>query len=256
MTLYFDGQCTREREEPLAPEAPLEIRINDQDFVVTMRTPGDDEALIRGFLHSEGIATLRAGVGKIAIAGDVASVTIPPVYLCADFATQRNSSISSACGICGTRRFVPLTGQPLPELRPKFGFPAVAGCMEKLRTTQTLFEQTGGVHGVAAFAQTGQLIASAEDIGRHNAVDKVIGKTLLHPQHIQVLAISGRISYEIVAKAYRAQIPIVLAVSAPTSLAVQTAERLGVTLLAFCRQKRATVYSTFGNVRRELAITS
>jgi len=235
-------------EDAVCIEAPLHIILNGEAFSVTLRTPGEDIALVRGFLHSEGIATELPADALVQMAPDRVAVTIPEPFACPEQAARRRLAANTSCGLCGNITLLEPdnTAAPLPQVaggRPLD--PArLDGLFAQLAAKQTLFRATGGCHAAAAFDADDRLLACAEDIGRHNAVDKVIGMLLqenrLEPAH--TLLVSGRVSYEIAAKCWRAGIPVLAAVSAPTSLAVSLSQRLGVRLFGFCREGKATEY--------------
>jgi FdhD protein len=242
--LRIDAGNSASGIEQLTAEAPLQISINGEPFTVTMRTPGNDGALVRGLFYADGIANLRSGIGRIELGKDTADVQVPPVYLCEDWAGQRALLANSSCGLCGVRNFSPPEGE---RLRPNAPFSPlrIPQLMADMRSSQTLFARTGSAHAAAIFDKAGELLACHEDIGRHNAVDKAVGDLLSRDAlgGGAVLAVSGRVSYELVQKAWRAELPILLAVSAPSSFAVEMGERLGVCVIGFCRDERATVYS-------------
>lgn len=261
--ILIDGSSTRQSRDQLAPEAPLHIAVNGVSYLTTMRTPdGYDEELARGLMFTEGIVTNSDANPEFARIDDPEThfaarlnVTVAPSLLAKPVANSRNQLSSSSCGICGTRdpAELELFGAPLviadaSVVQP----PALVNMMREMSSRQTLFKSTGGTHGASAFSASGEHLVTHEDIGRHNAVDKVIG-TLLKNGHLQdaaVLTVSSRVSYEIVTKAYRAGIPVMAAVSAPSSMAVQTAATFGITLVAFCRETRMTVYSHPGRINQ------
>ncbi|MDA0991516.1 MAG: formate dehydrogenase accessory sulfurtransferase FdhD, partial [Verrucomicrobia bacterium] len=174
------------------------------------------------------------------------------IYLCADVYEKRSLLASSSCGMCGQREFdqTDLDYPPLVIDSP-LEMDKVAGLMTSMRQAQRTFDQTGSTHAAAVFDMTGNLICLFEDIGRHNAVDKAVGFLLENDDISQshILAVSGRVSFEIVTKAYRANLPFILAVSAPSSFAVDMSQRWGMSVLGFCREGRATVYSNSENVK-------
>jgi FdhD protein len=239
-------------DDALVREAPLQIDLNGRAFSVTMRTPGADRALIRGLLFTEGVVAAgatgwkfaeRAGPGGLAA---VVDVTIPDIYLCGRVYDRRSLVSSSSCGLWGLR----VWGEPDPDAKPldargRLTLARVDEAVRAMRVRQHAFDATGGCHGAAAFPETGDALAVAEDIGRHNAVDKVVGKLLEQGtlESAALLTVSGRISFEIVSKCYRAGIPALAAVSAPSTMAVEMGRRLGITILGFCRDGRATAYS-------------
>jgi FdhD protein len=244
------------RTDCVAVEAPLEVRLNGEPFAVIMRTPGDDEALALGFLLSESVIEGGDDVAETAswpddaALGNRINIVLTPgaAHLAAAaIAGRRHVSMSSACGLCGRVTIDSLRreGTPIPV---QWSVPAsvVRALPSILRATQRGFEETGGVHAAGLFGRDGALITSAEDVGRHNAVDKVVGRMLREhrlPLENALLAVSGRVSFEIVQKALIAGIPLVAAVSAPSSLAIECAEIGGLTLAAFVRDERFNVYT-------------
>jgi FdhD protein len=236
-----------------AAEEPLEIRLDGQRFVVTMRTPGADSDLAAGFLLSEGIVR---GAGDIADAHHCAlNNNILYVTMAGEAETRaetamkgrRHVTASSACGVCGRRSIDDL----LADARPVVSAVSVARTVievlpQALRSAQRAFDQTGGLHAAGLFDPQGQLICIAEDVGRHNAVDKVIGAELVAghvPLADRVLFVSGRTSFEIVQKAVMGGVPVVAAVSAPSSLAIELAFQADVTLLGFVRGGGFNIYT-------------
>jgi FdhD protein len=243
------GQIEADR---VAVEAPLEVRLDDEPFSVIMRTPGADVDLAAGFLFAEGV--LRS-------ARDIAGMTLDPagewldVTLAADrssalpafLASRRQVAMNSSCGLCGRRTLESLELDIRP-LEAAWTMPVgvVARLPAALHASQATFAETGGLHAAALFRPDGSLETIAEDVGRHNAVDKLIGRMLLAgrlPLAERLLFVSGRSSFEIVQKALLGGIPIVAAVSAPSSLAVDLADRCGITLLGFVRDARFNVYT-------------
>ena len=252
---------TAERHpDRLAGEEPMAIRVAGPgqvpvDVAVTMRTPGCDAELAVGFLVSEGLLGPPDLVGLTVEVGDPAGVSTPENELIVrigrafDPATvpARAFVASASCGICGKASLDDLAVRcaPLPP-GPRVDAAVVAALPDRLRTGQAVFEQTGGLHAAGLFDPAGALLAVREDVGRHNALDKLIGAAALAgdlPLHGRLLAVSGRVSFEIVQKAAVAGIPIVAAVSAPTDLAVSAAERLGLTLIGFVRGGGFNVYA-------------
>jgi len=253
---------TDTRADTLAGEEPMEIRIGGVAFTVTMRTPGDDFDLATGFLVGEGLITgaadlLRIGYGPGVDAAGAATYNIVDVTLAdgvsaADPATARRVYTSSSCGICGTSSIEQVTKQsrfrvaddPL-TVSPE----ALLALPELLRAGQQLFRRTGGVHAAGLFTvdrDSPQLRCMREDVGRHNAVDKVIGQAALEgrlPLRGTVLQVSGRASFELVQKASMAGIPVLTAVSAPSALAAELAEAVGMTLAGFSRGNSINLYS-------------
>ena len=243
-----------------AVEAPLELRVQGEPFAVMMRTPGADRDLAAGFLLAERVIRCVDDLGTIEFCADRVSATEPSGSVVnvtldasiADAVLQRISArrdllASAACGVCGR---VTLDAMQA-GLEPLAGDMTVAASVlaslpARLRSRQPIFEFTGGLHAAGLFERDGTLIAAAEDIGRHNAVDKAIGSMLLAdrlPLSSSVLCVSGRTSYEILQKAWCAGIPIVAAVSAPSSLAIALAERAGIALAGFVRGRGLNIYT-------------
>ncbi len=230
----------------VAVEEPLEIRVGGEPLAVTMRTPGHDEELAVGFLHGEGLITagapLRAGLTDD-LAANVVEVE---ATLTRDPGTRRFYTTSS-CGVCGRGALdeVLLTAPDVgPRDHPRVDRALLAALPERLR--QPGFDATGGLHATGLFDLAGELLLVREDVGRHNAMDKVIGRVLLDgglPLADRVLCVSGRLSFELVQKAAMAGAPILVGVSAPTSLAVSLARECGMTLAGFARDGRVNVYS-------------
>lgn len=254
------------REEALAVEEPLEIRLGHDSFSVTMRTPGDDFDLVAGFLVAEGIIfepdqliSLRfcAGEDENGVQTfNVVEAQLRPDVELPGAAAQRHVTTTSACGICGTASIDAVRkSSHLPVVAPT-GTPLIAAAVlatlpDVLREQQKLFEKTGGVHAAGLFAADGELLSLREDVGRHNAVDKVIGAAFRDkqlPLAGTILQVSGRASFELVQKAAMAGIPVLAAVSAPSSLAVELAREAGVTLVGFSRGNTFNVYTHPGRV--------
>jgi FdhD protein len=240
-------------QDYLAAEEPLEIRIGETPISVTMRTPGNDAELAAGFLFTEGIITSPGELRKLeAVQSATASNTIAAELDKDQDASvaqlQRNFFAASSCGICGkaTIDAVRVRGIQPPNRDLKISGDFLCSLPDKLRESQAVFGRTGGLHAAAAFTTSGELLVLREDIGRHNAVDKVVGWALLNntlPLSDCVLMVSGRGGFEIVQKALVAGIPVLASVSAPSSLAVQMARELGMTLVGFLRGKRFVIYS-------------
>jgi FdhD protein len=241
-----------------AIEEPLEIRLHGKPFAVIMRTPGDDRALAAGFLLAEGVIGSGDDIGAVEHCRHPhhpESHNIVDVYLIGGAARtvdehlqqRRNVLTSSACGLCGRVAIDSLRTRAVP-LVPTWGMAgAVAATLpDVLRGRQQTFEQTGGLHAAGLFTSDGALESAAEDVGRHSAVDKVIGAMLLEnrlPLREHALAVSGRTSFEIVQKAWLAGIGLVCAVSAPSTLAIDLAEEAGITLLGFARDGGFNIYT-------------
>jgi FdhD protein len=241
-------------EDYLAAEEPLEMRAGRQSLGVTLRTPGDDQELVAGFLFTEGIISRREQLvalrspGSAARERNIMRVTLDPSVRLAVGGAARRFSAGSACGVCGKASITQLRRRGLrrPEAASLFDPEMLCQLPPKLRETQAVFGRTGGLHAAALFSSGGELLVLREDIGRHNAVDKVIGWALLEgrlPLSGHVLLVSGRGGFEIVQKALTAGIPLLASVSAPSSLAVQLARELGLTLVGFLRGRRFVIYS-------------
>ena len=239
----------------LVVEEPLEIRVRGRSVAVTMRTPGHDLELAAGFLHSEGVIHERSQVlainhcqqGEVENRSNIVNVYLSPnVELDLD-ALTRHVFASSSCGLCGKATIEAVQGTfPPLENPPIFSAATIAGLPAKLAAQQTVFAKTGGLHAAALFDAQGELVALREDVGRHNAVDKLIGNGFLEnalPFDQHILLVSGRASFEILQKALAARIPLVAAVSAPSQLAVDFAAQNHQTLIGFLREGRMNVYS-------------
>jgi len=239
--------------DSLTIEEALQININDVPFTVSMRTPGDDICLVRGLLHSEGVIDDSNYKPEITLKKEneagiisIVNVEIPKEKLGKGYSNSRSLLSVSSCGICGKTELGDLAfiGRTIDDTQ-KLDIELLHSLFKKMNAYQLDFKQSGGTHAAAAFSISGELLCAMEDIGRHNAVDKVIGKliTLDKLKDAKIITVSGRISYEIVIKCFKAMVPFLAAVSAPSSLAVDYAKELGITLLAFCRGQRATCYS-------------
>lgn len=251
VTEWADGNA-RVREDHLAAEEPLEIRVDGRSLAVTMRTPGNDEELAAGFLFTEGIIAARDAISDIAHALSSGACNVVNVGLKerrADAALpQRNFFAASSCGICGKATIESIRARGVRPLEDGATIDPEILCdlPRRMQAGQQVFDRTGGLHAAALFDINGELLALREDIGRHNAVDKIIGWTLLGggiPLPHCVLMVSGRGGFEIVQKAAVAGIPIVASVSAPSSLAVSFAREMNQTLIGFLRERRFVVYS-------------
>jgi FdhD protein len=253
-----DGVATS-RPDTLAAEEPLEIRVAGRPLTVTMRTPGDDFDLARGFLVSEGmlagqddITAIRYCAGAIADGGNtynVLDVLLAQGVPLPDPSLERNFYTTSSCGLCGKASLeaVRTISRWRVDHDPLRLTAAVISTLpDTLRAAQRVFDRTGGLHGAALFDATGELLCVREDVGRHNAVDKVVGWALdagRLPLTGTVLMVSGRASFELVQKAVMAGIPALAAVSAPSSLAVDLAREMGLTLIGFLRGSSMNIYS-------------
>jgi FdhD protein len=267
-----------EETDTVAEEEPLEIRVcrpsssshvpMRETVAVTMRTPGDDAALAAGFLWTEGIVRdqdeiHRVDFPRLAIAGQPQNTVDVFLRTPEDSHTptvRRNFFVSSSCGVCGKSSI-----QALHAVRPSFATPSelhvgasvISSLPEALRNAQRVFERTGGLHAAALFSTAGELLLVREDVGRHNALDKIIGTLLLKkglPADNCVLFLSGRSSFELVQKAAMAGIQMIAAVGAPSSLAVSTAAASGITLVGFVRENRFNVYAHPERVTQGAAI--
>ena len=260
------GEEVREVSDVLAAEEPLEIRVGygpagqreHRTLSITMRTPGHDFELVAGFLLTEGLIRSRADLQGLLYCPDVAKDEERENVVRAELTPaatpdlprlERHFYTSSSCGVCGKTSIEAVHAASCPRL--PLGAPRVAAAVihqlpERQRQAQELFEQTGGLHAAALFSPAGELRLLREDVGRHNALDKVIGAALLAgqlPLHDAVLLVSGRASFELVQKAAVAGIPVLAAVGAPSSLAVSAARDFGLTLCGFVRQQRFNVYT-------------
>jgi len=261
ITAFEDGQ-RRERRDRLATEEPLEIRVSlaghSRTVAVTMRTPGADFELAVGFLFAEGVIERPDQVAGISYCRDtdlppdqlynIVIVELDPTLRPDLSPLERHFHMTSACGVCGkaTLDAIELRGIA-PVAAPTALKPdTITELPERLRAGQTVFSSTGGLHAAGLFSAEGQLIAAREDVGRHTAVDKLVGWALLDgrvPLDDHILMVSGRSSYEIAQKALVARIPTLCSVSAPSSLAVDVARRFGMTLIGFVRDARFNVYA-------------
>ncbi len=255
--LHLGPDSARQRIEVLAVEEPLEIRLDGSRFVVTMRTPGDDVDLVHGLLHAEGVIATAVDVSTArycagADADGRNTYNVLDVRLAAaatpEAVSARPVVTSSACGICGTDSIEQLQRRSRYVLGPAEPVPqeVVEAGPERLREAQRAFAQTGGLHAAGLMSADGAMACVREDVGRHNAVDKVVGWALRQgrlPLTEAVLVVSGRASYELTQKAVLAGIGIMVAVSAPSSLAVELAAAAGLTLVGFVRGASMNVYT-------------
>jgi len=256
---HLSGDAAVMRPETLAVEEPLEIRVNGKPITVTMRTPGSDIELAQGFLLTEGVITAREDVLAVRYcrgSGDdglntynVLDVTLAAGVEPPDVDVTRNFYTTSSCGVCGKASLdaVRLISRHGPGDDPAtVAADTLTAMPEQLRSSQRVFASTGGLHGAALFGVDGTMLTIREDIGRHNAVDKVIGWALEAgriPLNDTVLLVSGRASFELTQKAVMAGVPVLAAVSAPSSLAVDLASQSGLTLVAFLRRDSMNVYT-------------
>lgn len=258
LALHVQGGAGRAVEDALVVEGPLQIALAGVPYSVTMRTPGDDALLALGLLFTEGVIAGRRDVigweEKPAAAEDGAdAVDLRLAGSAADPGQGRRLLSNASCGVCGkiSAEDLQAPSRRAPGTRPpRLDLARLSAFEGRLRAAQTLFGRTGGCHAAAVFDGDGGMLVLKEDVGRHNAVDKAIGHLLLADalERASLLFISGRVSYEIVTKASKAGIPFLLAVSAPSTLAVRLCREAGITLLAFVRGGKATVYSHPQNV--------
>ena len=262
-----EGGRVRVRPDSLATEEPLEIRLQaggeTKTVAVTMRTPGADFELAAGFLYGEGIISSREDVEKMSYCVS-ADVGVEQRYNIVNVRLrggreydlrplERHFFTSSACGVCGKESLeqLEIKGCPVLPPGPEVSAGTIYSLPERLREAQGLFEATGGLHAAALFDAEGNLVALREDVGRHNATDKLFGWALLEgrpPLSGHVVLVSGRSSYEILQKCLNAGVPVVCAISAPSSLAVDVAKRFGMTLVGFLRGERFNVYAGFDRI--------
>ncbi|MGI5429791.1 formate dehydrogenase accessory sulfurtransferase FdhD [Streptomyces sp. CA-179760] len=248
------------RPDTLVAEEPLEIRLNGKPLAITMRTPGDDFALAAGFLVSEGVLGEQRDLQNIVYCAgatvegsntyNIVDVKTAPDVVIPDITLERNVYTTSSCGLCGkasldavrtTARW-PIADTPPVRVTPEL----LASLPDRLRAAQRVFDRTGGLHAAALFSEDGELLDVREDVGRHNAVDKLVGRALQNgdlPLSRTILLVSGRASFELAQKAVMAGLPMLAAVSAPSSLAVDLAAETGLTLVGFLRGGSMNVYA-------------
>lgn len=238
-------------EDNLVVEAPLQININQESYTVVMRTPGNDFQLITGLLFAEDIYKKNTPISFDIVKKEnninaIINVTISKNDLGKGYLNKRTLLSVSSCGICGKKELnhLKVEGKYLNN-KQQFNLLEVSKMMEAMRKNQKVFEKTGGLHAASIFNHQKELLTVKEDIGRHNAVDKVIGDLLTTDalQEAKYLVVSGRVSYEIVTKAFIAKIPVIIAVSACSSLAVDFAKEFGICLVGFTRDDKMTIYS-------------
>ena len=255
---FQHGVCVA-HEDDLAVEEPLEIQLGymrkgwrvHKSVSITMRTPGHDPELATGFLYSEGIIGAAANIERIHSSElNVVRVDLRPEVSVDLRGLERHFYATSSCGVCGKASIEALRMSIRPSVRsngPVFSAAAIHRLPETLRETQEVFDKTGGLHAAGLFDSRGTLICRREDVGRHNAVDKLVGAQLLAGEIARcaesLLLVSGRASFELVQKTIAAGIPILAAVGAPSSLAVELAREAGATLLGFVRDDRFNIYS-------------
>lgn len=258
-----DGGTARERPDKVVTEEPMEIRVHGpgqepEALAVTMRTPGSDFELAVGFCVTEGVLRSPAELDTVAycLAGQGEQayniVTVRLRHPVDTAGHQRAFVANASCGLCGKTTLDDVEQRCAPVAEgPVVARSLIASLPERLRAAQDVFDRTGGLHAAARFDADGELVVAREDVGRHNALDKLVGHALLGdqlPLSTDVLMVSGRVSFEIVQKAAMAGIPVIAAVSAPSSLAIDAARRFGQTLVGFVRDERANVYTHPGRI--------
>lgn len=253
-----EGDQQTSIQDFLAVEEPLELRLGDKTLSITMRTPGHDLDLAVGFLVTEGIIDAASQIVSLfheerpngpGSAGNTVVIELDPAHQIDSDRLQRNFAASSACGLCGKTSLAAIEIAPRRPLKipaPVFNAALIHTLPEVLRQAQPVFARTGGLHAAARFSPTGSLLGLREDVGRHNALDKLIGLALrdeAQPLDESLVLISSRAGFEIVQKAVMVGIPVLAAVGAPSTLAVAAARRFGITLLGFLRDGRFNIYS-------------
>lgn len=245
------GNTSQKVEDQLVVEESLLINVNYKPFTLTMRSPGSEEELVRGLLFTENILpigvdfTYNITEKKNGIITAV-NVEVNPAFIDNNRLDKRNLMSVSSCGICGKLELNEKCEHLTPiQSETKIALSNLQEMFSEMSKHQKLFQKTGGCHASAAFDNDGNLLSIQEDIGRHNAVDKVIGELILSNkfEKATIILVSGRISYEIVTKVYMARIPFLAAVSSVSSMAVELAEDYGITMLGFCREDKATCYA-------------
>ena len=254
-----EGQ-ERSRFDELATEEPLEIRLSptNKTLAVTMRTPGADFELVAGFLYSEGMIKNKSDIVKMSYCVDpnidgeqrqnIVNVTLKPELNLNLKSLERHFFTNSSCGVCGKASIESLEQKGCPILTDDWlvNPNIIYNLPEQLKTAQSVFNQTGGLHAAALFNPEGTLLKLREDVGRHNALDKLIGSGFLAdelPLNQRIVLVSGRTSFEIIQKCLMARIPVICAISAPSSLAVSLAQVFNITLIGFLRGQRFNIYS-------------
>lgn len=248
----FKGCHSVKVNDQIVVEEALQININGKPFTVTMRTPGSDIHLIRGLLYTEGIYTGESSLKSQVLEYNEDNVPISinlqisPKHIGGKYYQSRSMLSVSSCGICGKKELedLILSGKPIKSIN-ELNIDRLPKYFETMKTHQSVFHKTGGSHAAACFDNKGKLLVVEEDIGRHNAVDKIVG-ALLEKKTLDsasCLLVSGRVSFEIISKCFKAGIPYLAAVSSPSSLSIETADAMGICLLAFCRGENITCYT-------------
>lgn len=260
--MHRRGQPASERDL-VAVEEPMEVRVNGDSFAVIMRTPGADRDLAAGFLLAEDVVHGAGEIGVIEYCQDVTdegrdntlNVTVlgaAVARLASRLGERRQVMMTASCGLCGRRTIESLQARATSvDGNWTVSADVIAALPDRLRAAQAVFDSTGGLHAAGLFDRAGILQLSAEDVGRHNAVDKIVGRTMLaglHPLDTSILLVSGRTSFELVQKALLAGIPIIAAVSAPSSLAIELAESANITLCGFLRGDHFNIYTHAGRI--------
>lgn len=258
---HWQEQQQQQREDALTVEEPFEIQIDHRSLAVIMRTPGNDHELAMGFLFTEGVIRRAADVLSVDDAVDADGLPLPNVVTInlrsqaqqaalqpQPVAFERHFAVSASCGLCGKNSIADLlvSTPPLEPDNLRIPTALLYTLPERLHAAQSVFAHTGGLHAAALFSADGQFLLLREDVGRHNAVDKLIGYGLLHgdfPYTRHILMVSGRTSFEIIQKALLARIPCIAAISAPSSMAVELAQNAGITLIGFLRDHAMNVYT-------------
>jgi len=258
---HWQEQARQQREDALTVEEPLEVRLAHRSLAVIMRTPGHDRELAMGFLFSEGVIAAAADVLRIEDESDADGLPLPNVVNVVlrdpspsesapsqTTAFERHFAVSASCGLCGKNSISDLliSVPPLDDDTIRVSAAVLYTLPARLREAQSVFSHTGGLHAAALFNLDGDMLLLREDVGRHNAVDKLSGHGLLQdtfPYSQHILLVSGRTSFEIIQKALLARIPCVAAISAPSSMAVELAERGGLTLIGFLRGPSMNIYT-------------
>ena len=253
--IYNSGNFSQVADA-ISIEVALSIAVNGVPFTVTMQTPGNEIELARGLLYTENIFTEPSIFPEVEIVSrnqegyiTALNMVVDSRYIIKDFANTRNVISASSCGICGKTEIDEFHGIKI-NVSEKLEADLIPKMFEQISRGQSDFKQSGGTHAAGAFDIDGHMLTMQEDIGRHNAVDKVIGYLIINRllSEAKCITVSGRISFEIVNKTRLARIPFLAAVSAPSSLAIENAEEAGITLMAFCRNTKFTIYSNPQNV--------